>query len=280
MVTTDLPLRQFPWQQTVRSKDFVGANAGLCVPRQKAVRELDFFDVNPRVCSQNSAGELDSENITACNQVENAPVLHVFDPAVHAALAPMVEYDGAATMAYRVHMTPAPAVEYDAPASTLEYQAHAVPAPVDEYDAPAARAAPSPLVDVPIVQVVQVPQVQVVKKTIEIPQLQTIEKIVDTPEIQTVQSTQSSESLETAPVLEMAPAEIVEGVEFWPPLPAESAPPLFAAAPTVGPPPVVVEYIQPSVVEYVAPAPAVTCAALAPVVEYVRQAENSDIETK
>ena len=52
---------------TVRSKDFVGANAGLCVPRQKAVRELDFFDVNPRVCSQNSAGELDSENITAYN---------------------------------------------------------------------------------------------------------------------------------------------------------------------------------------------------------------------
>ena len=52
---------------TVRSKDFVGANAGLCVPRQKAVRELDFFDVNPRVYSQNSAGELDSENLTACN---------------------------------------------------------------------------------------------------------------------------------------------------------------------------------------------------------------------
>ena len=61
---------------TVRSKDFVGANAGLCVPRQKAVRERDFFDVNPRVCSQNSAGELDSEIITACNQVETSPVRH------------------------------------------------------------------------------------------------------------------------------------------------------------------------------------------------------------
>ena len=76
----------------------------------------------------------------------------------------------------------------------------------------------------------------------------------------------------------MAPAEIVEGVEFGPPLPAESAPPMFATAPTVEPPPVVVEYIQPTpVVEYVAAAPAVTYAALAPVVEYVRQAENSDI---
>ena len=75
---------------------------------------------------------------------------------------------------------------------------------MDEYDASAARATPSPLVDAPIVKVVHVPQVQVVEKTIEIPQLQTIEKIVDTPEIQTVLST---ESLDTAPDLEMAPVE-------------------------------------------------------------------------
>ena len=111
----------------VRSKDFVGANAGLCVPRQKAVRELDFSDVNPRVRSQNSAGELDIENHTTCNRVETAPVRHVsfavtvevveFDPAVH----PVIEYDAAPTMAYRVHAVPAPAVEYDAPASTMEY---------------------------------------------------------------------------------------------------------------------------------------------------------------
>ena len=63
------------------------------MPRQKAVRELDFSEVNPRVCSQNSAGELDSENLTACNRVETAPVRHVsfaetvgvveFNPAVH-----------------------------------------------------------------------------------------------------------------------------------------------------------------------------------------------------
>ena len=165
-------------------------------------------------------------------------------------------------------------IEYDVPAPNMAYRAHAAPAPMVEYDAPAARVAPCPLVDVPVVQVVQVPQVQVVEKTIEIPQLQTIEKIVDIPEIQIVQSTQSSESLKTAPVLEMAPPEIVEGVEFGPPLPAESVPPMFATAPTAEPPPAVVEYIQPTpVVEYVAPAPAVTYAALAP----VRQAENSDI---
>ena len=177
--------------------------------------------MNPRVCSQDSAGELDSENITACNRVETAPFRHVsfaetvevveLDPAVHAAPppvieydapapnmayrahvapapmveydaaptmayrahaapAPMAEYDAAPTMAYRVYAAPAPVVEYDAPASTMEYQAHAAPAPVDEYDAPAARVAPFLLVDVPVVHVVQVPQVQVVEKTIEIPQ--------------------------------------------------------------------------------------------------------------
>ena len=204
------------------------------------------------------------------------PVIEYDAPApnvayrAHAAPAPMVEYDAALTMAYRAHAAPAPMVEYDA-APTVAYRAHAAPAPVVEYDAPALTVATSPLVDVPVVQVVQVPQVQVVEKTIEIPQLQTIEKFVDIPEIQTVQSTQYSENLET-------PAEIVEGVEFGPPLPAESAPPMFATAPTVEPPRVVVEYIEPSpVVEYVAPAPAVTYAALAPVVEYVRQAENSDI---
>ena len=59
--------------------------------------------MNPRVCSQNSAGELDSENLTACNRVEIAPFRHVsfaetvemveFDPAVHAAHPPVVEYD-------------------------------------------------------------------------------------------------------------------------------------------------------------------------------------------
>ena len=78
---------------------------GLCVPRQKAVRELDFLDVNP----------------PACNQVETVPSRHVsfaetvemveFDPAVHAAPGPMLEYDAALMMVHRAHAAPAPMVE-------------------------------------------------------------------------------------------------------------------------------------------------------------------------
>ena len=138
------------------------------------------------------------------------PVIEYDAPApnmayrAHAAPAPMVEYDAAPTMAYRVYAALALAVEYDAPASTVEYQAHAAPAPVDEYDAPAARAAPFSLSGRASRQGRACSSVQVVEKTSEIPQLQSFEKIVDIPEIQTVQST---ESLETAPVLEMAPAE-------------------------------------------------------------------------
>ena len=37
---------------TVRSKDFDGANADLCVPRQKAAHVMDFFDVDLRVYSK------------------------------------------------------------------------------------------------------------------------------------------------------------------------------------------------------------------------------------
>ena len=117
----------------VRSKDVVGANAGLCVPRQKAVRELDFFDVYP----------------PACNRVETVPFRHVsfaetvemveFDPAP----APLVEYDAALMKVHRAHAAPAPMVEYDA-ALMMAHRAHAAPAPLDEYDASAARAAPSP----------------------------------------------------------------------------------------------------------------------------------------
>ena len=139
---------------TVRSKDFVDANAGLCVRRQKAVRELDFSDVNPRVCCQNSAGELDSENLTACN----APVRHVsfaetaevveFDPAVpalrmlrsnlllwpsmtpkhqvlparHVLTWPSTTFQHR-IMAYRVHASPAPVVECEA-APSMAYLVH------------------------------------------------------------------------------------------------------------------------------------------------------------
>merc|ERR1711945_74981 len=107
------------------------------------------------------------------------------------------------------------------------------------------------------------------------------------PEIQTVQGTHTSESLGTAPVRQVAQAEIVEVVEIGAPLPAESAPPMFVTAPVLEAPPApVVEYVAPApavtyapvapapVVEYVAPAPAVTYApvAAAPVVEYVAPA--------
>ena len=99
-------------------------------------------------------------------RVETAPVRHVsfaetvevveFDPAVHAAPPPVIEYDTPApNLAYWAHAAPAPMVEYDA-APTMAYRVYAAPAPVVEYDAPAARAAPSPLVNVPVVQVVQV----------------------------------------------------------------------------------------------------------------------------
>ena len=100
-----------------------------------------------------------------------------FDPAVHAALSPVIEYNASApNMANRAHAVPAPMVEYDAALMTVhqahatlapmvEYDAaptvahwvHAAPATAVEYDASAARAAPSPLVDGPVVKVVHVP---------------------------------------------------------------------------------------------------------------------------
>ena len=130
---------------------------------------------------------------------------HRLSYQVYAVPVPVVEYDATAqTVAHQEHEAPVTVVEYDAPAPMVAHQVHAAPAPVDEYDATAARATPSPLVDGPIVKVVHVPQVQVAEKTIEIPQLQTIEKIVDTPENLTIQST---EGLDAAPDLEMAPAE-------------------------------------------------------------------------
>ena len=76
-------------------------NDGLaCVPQQKAVGELDFFDVNS----------------PACNRVETVPFRHVsfaetvemveFNTAVHAALFPVIEFNASApNMAYRAHAT-------------------------------------------------------------------------------------------------------------------------------------------------------------------------------
>ena len=92
------------------------ANADLCMPRQKAVHEMDFFDVDLRVYSKDSAKELNNENLTAYNQVKNVPSRHVsfaeivekveFDPAMHATPLPVVEYiASASTMAYRAPET-------------------------------------------------------------------------------------------------------------------------------------------------------------------------------
>ena len=78
-----------------------------------------------------------------------------------------------------------------------------------------------------------------------------------------VLGTQTSESLSTAFVRQVAQAEVVEAVEIGVPLLAESASPRFVKAPSEAPP-VVVECA--SVAEYVEPALVVTHAA-APVVE-------------
>ena len=54
-----------------------GANADLCVPRQKEVHEMDFFDEDLRVYSKDSAEELNNDNLTAYRQVETVPTRHV-----------------------------------------------------------------------------------------------------------------------------------------------------------------------------------------------------------
>ena len=97
------------------------------------------------------------------------------------------------------------------------------------------------VIDVPAVQVVHVPQVQVMEKTVEIPQLHVAEKIVEIFQFQAVQSTQTCESLGTAPFCQLTQAEIVEAVEIGAPPPAESGPPIFVEAPVLEVPPVDVE---------------------------------------
>ena len=63
-------------------------------------------------------------------------------------------------------------------------------------------------------------------------------------------------------------------MEFLPPLPVVSAPPVCATTPVVDVSPMLVERVQPAapVVENVAPVTAVTCAAPAPVVEDIAPA--------
>ena len=193
---------------------------------------------------------------------------------------------GAATYADAVTQTssyaPAPAV-YAAPSSVnknvasalvIEYvpapDVRAAPAPVNGFVASSPvieYVAPAPVLvnflkpPVPVVQVVQV--LQALR-----PQLLIIEKTVETPDFQSAQGTHIAEFLETASVGHVSLAETVEMVEAIPPLHAESAPPVSVTTPVIDVPLVVVELVPPAPVdELVAPAPAVTYAALAPVVE-------------
>ena len=87
--------------------------------------------------------------------------------------------------------------------------------------------------------VVQVPQIQVVEKTVEGPQLQIVEQIVETLETQTIQSTQTFESLGTAPVCQSTQGEIVEAVEIEVPLPAGYASLMPVTEPVLEVPPIV-----------------------------------------
>ena len=145
-----------------------------------------------------------------------------FDPAVHAAHAPMVEYDATLMMAHQAHAAPAPmaeydvaptmayqvyavphqehealvtVVQYDAPAPIVAQQVHAAPALVDEYDASAAGQSSKTCMFL---------RCRSWRRQLRFRSCRFFEKIVDTPENQTVQST---EVLDTAPDLEMAPAE-------------------------------------------------------------------------
>ena len=99
----------------------------------------------------------------------------------------------------------------------------------------------------------QIPQAQIVEKTVEEPQSEIVEKTAETPEIQIVRGTETSESLSIAPACQLAQARTVEAVEIG------AIPLTESATPVLETPPVVAEYVQRApAVEYVALAPAVT----------------------
>ena len=78
--------------------------------------------------------------------------------------------------------------------------------------------------------------VQKIQKIIENLQLQIVEQIVEVPEVQMVEDTQTSESLDIAPVHQMTQAENVEVLEIGAPLPAKSVPPIFVPSTRLGSP--------------------------------------------
>merc|ERR1711953_1104437 len=107
---------------------------------------------------------------------------------------------------------------------------------------------------------------------VDVPQVQVVEKIVEVPEFQTVAGEQTAVSMGTAPVRQVAPAEIVEVTEIGAPLPAESAPAIVVQAPAIAPAPAVTTIqaaptatvalpAATATVQYAAPAAAVTYAA-------------------
>ena len=117
------------------------------------------------------------------------------------------------------------------------------------------------IVDDPVVQVVQIPQLHVVEKTAEIPvmtqrqnhMVQTVQMPMETPQLQIVgeivRDTQTSDSLGTAPVRQGVQAEIGEVVEIRAPFPTESASPVFVTTPVLEVPPIVVDVTVPQAVE-------------------------------
>ena len=117
------------------------------------------------------------------------------------------------------------------------------------------------IVDDPVVQVVQIPQVHVVEKTAEIPvmtqrqnhMVQTVQMAMETPQLQIVgeivRDTQTSDSLGTAPVRQGVQAEIGEVVEIRAPFPTGSASPVFVTTPVLEVPPIVVDVTVPQAVE-------------------------------
>ena len=134
------------------------------------------------------------------------------------------------------------------PPLAATHAATATAAPRTEYVAPAPVLADLQEPPLPNIQVVQVPQVQIMEKTVEI------------PEIQTNQDTRTSECL-GAHVRRVNFADTV--VEYVQPV---------QVVEFVAPAPAVSFETPTTMVEYVTPAPAVTNTAPAPVVEYVASA--------
>ena len=117
------------------------------------------------------------------------------------------------------------------------------------------------IVDDPVVQVVQIPQVHDVEKTAEIPvmtqrqnhMVQTVQMPMETPQLQIVgeivRDTQTSDSLGTAPVRQGVQAEIGEVVDIRAPFPTESASPIFVTTPVLENSPIVVDVSVPQAAE-------------------------------